>query len=229
MTGSSSSDAAGITKLVTVKYSPAGQQLWLNEYSGGSAQAIAVDNAGGVYVTGTVFVNTSDTDYLTMRYDAATGTQSWARTYDALYGDPAVGRDSPIAVAVDNAGGVYVTGTSSRARASVFSTVRYVAATGVQSWANVYGTFSGARAIAVDNAGGVHVTGTSRDNPTITLTRSFATVRYDAVTGARSWVSTYINPVASTYNYSDASAIAVDNSGGVYVTGTSRNDYATVR
>lgn len=66
VTGTSSDNAGGVSKLVTVKYSPAGQQLWLNEYSGGSAQAIAVDNAGGVYVTGTLSVSTSDTDYLTV-------------------------------------------------------------------------------------------------------------------------------------------------------------------
>jgi outer membrane protein assembly factor BamB len=221
---------ATASKMVTIKYSPTGEKLWVRTYAGSSARAIAVDNAGGVYVTGTVIATYSYTDYLTVRYDAATGTQSWARTYNAYYGDPALGNDNPIAIAVDNAGGVYVTGTSSRARASAYSTVRYDAATGAESWARIHGTFSGARAIAVDNAGRVYVTGTSRDNPTTTLQRYYDTVCYDAVTGAESWTRTY-NPIVSTstYNFSDVNAIAVDNSGGVYVTGTNRNGYATVR
>ncbi|WP_460619217.1 SBBP repeat-containing protein [Hymenobacter ruber] len=221
---------ATVSKMVTIKYSPTGEKLWVRTYAGGSARAIAVDNTGGVYITGTVIDTYSYTDYLTVRYDDATGTQSWARTFNAPYGDPTIGRDNPIAIAVDNAGGVYVTGTSSRARASVYSTVRYDAATGAESWARIHGTFSGARAIAVDNAGRVYVTGTSRDNPTTVLQRYYDTVCYDAVTGAEGWANTY-NPIVSTstYNFSDVSAIAVDNSGGVYVTGIGHGGQATVR
>ncbi|MDB5268491.1 MAG: Delta-60 repeat protein/Por secretion system C-terminal sorting [Hymenobacter sp.] len=214
-------------KMVTIKYSPTGEKLWMRTYANTSARAIAVDNAGGVYVTGEAIINS---DYLTVRYEAATGTQSWARTFNAPYGDPALGSDRPIAIAVDNAGGVYVTGTSGRYRVRVFSTVRYDAATGAESWAKMLGTFSSAQAIAVDNAGGVYVTGTSLDNPTFPTKQSYETVRYDAVTGDLSWDSTY-NPIisTSTYNNSFASAIAVDNSGGVYVTGTSHSGNATVR
>ncbi|MBK7160163.1 MAG: SBBP repeat-containing protein [Ignavibacteria bacterium] len=40
---------------------------------------------------------------------------------------------------------------------------------------------------------------------------------------SREWISTY------NYNTEDAKAIEVDNSGNVYVTGTSGTDYATVK
>ncbi|MFC6226064.1 SBBP repeat-containing protein [Hymenobacter artigasi] len=226
-TSTARDSGATALKMVTIKYSPTGEKLWMRTNANTIARAIAVDNAGGVYVTGEAVINS---DYLTVRYDAATGTQSWARTFNAPYGDPALGSDRPIAIAVDNAGGVYVTGTSGRYRVRVFSTVRYDAATGVQSWAKNLGTFSSAQAIAVDNAGGVYVTGTSLDNPTFPTKQTYETVRYDAVTGDLSWVSTY-NPIVSTstYNNSYARAIAVDNNGGVYVTGTSHGGYATVR
>ena len=219
VTGNSSDNGAGASKWVTVKYSPAGQQLWIREYSGARASAIAVDNAGGIYVTGT-----SNAGPVTVRYDAATGAQSWLSTYN--------GPANATALAVDNAGGVYITGQSSTSAGSNdYITVRYAAATGAQSWVSTYnGPDNGndyASAIAVDNAGGVYVTGTSYGTTTWT---DYATVRYAAATGAQSWASRYNGPV-SQYDY--GRAIAVDNAGGVYVTGTSYNfknsDYVTVR
>ncbi|WP_162055707.1 SBBP repeat-containing protein [Pontibacter pamirensis] len=209
----------GIEKIRTVKYAASGEELWAVQVeSNATARAIAIDEAGGVYITGFRYGNETGADFIIIRYDAATGEQNWIQQYNG----PASNFDFPIAIAADNAGGVYVTGYSySSETGADYATVRYAAATGEETWAMRYnGPTNGLddpKSIAVDNNGGVYVTGTSDGD--------YATVRYDAATGEESWVM--------RYNTSDtamdaAAAVAVDG-GGVYVTGSSNTDYATIR
>src|SRR5262245_28207861 len=70
-----------------------------------------------------------------------------------------------------------------------------------------------ATALAVDGRGTVYVTGWSQDD---LFANAYATVAYDAATGAQRWVARYNGP----FNQ-EARAIAVDGLGTVYVTGTS--------
>ncbi|PJJ60929.1 SBBP repeat-containing protein [Hymenobacter chitinivorans] len=204
-------------KVVTIKYSPAGQQLWLREYNQGAAADIAVDNTGGVYVVGTNYT-TGLRSFLTVRYDAATGAQSWVRLYHGLPGESS-GGDYATALAVDKSGGVYVTGTSIRGRTTDYATVRYEAATGVETWGG--GRTGGFRAsavdIAVDNAGSVYVTGTTNEiaGSSISIGSHPSTVCYDAATGAQRWSRGF----GASRTFSSAAALAVDNTGGVYMTG----------
>ena len=95
----------------TVKYNPAGQQLWVARYDeGGSnyAYAIAVDASGNVYVTGQV--GPGYPDYGTIKYNSA-GQQQWVARYN---GPREMDQILPVAIALDGSGNVYVTGSSSR-------------------------------------------------------------------------------------------------------------------
>ena len=228
------------TNFITVRYDAAtGEETWSRNYSEeashAEAKAIAVDNTGGVYVTGDSYPtrdpSSEDTgfDYATVRYDAATGEDTWVRRYHGGEGD-----DFAQAIAVDNTGGVYVTGDSYGKDSPDFATVRYEAATGEESWVQRYDQGPGEvpTAIAVDNQGSVYVTGTSSERGEEGLISDFATVRYDAATGKRIWSrSLFLGKGIE----SQANAIAVDNTGGVYITGDSFGsedivyDYATVR
>jgi hypothetical protein len=87
-----------------------------------------------------------------------------------------------------------------------------------------------AQAIAVDGSGNVYVTGHSEGSGTAS---DYATIKYYP-NGDTTWLRRYNGPG----NYQDgASAIAVDGSGNVYVTGYSpgseaphyHNDYATIK
>ncbi|MFO7650568.1 MAG: SBBP repeat-containing protein [bacterium] len=221
---------------VTIKIDPStGEVLWVRYYDGpahrsDSAMAIAVDNAGGVYVTGLSQAANNYDDYVTVKYNAADGSESWVARYD--YNG---GADRPAAIAVDNSGGVYVTGYSHiyGTNQCDYATIGYDAADGSPHWVARY-DYSGyddrPAAIAVDNSGGVYVTGwSSADGWTSTM--DYATVKYNATDGSQSWVVRY----NGTGNASDrATAIAVDNAGGVYVTGLTyvpyyASDYATVK
>jgi uncharacterized delta-60 repeat protein len=84
-----------------------------------------------------------------------------------------------------------------------------------------------ATSIAVDGSGNIYVTGTSRDSGT---GDDYATIKYNS-SGVQQWVRRYNGSGDST---DQATSIAVDGSGNVYVTGLSTGsgtgyDYATIK
>src|SRR5437867_2725256 len=89
-----------------------------------------------------------------------------------------------------------------------------------------------ADAIAVDGSGNVYVTGSSFGPGTCNLACvDYATIKYDS-SGTQQWADRYNGPASDS---DQASAIAVDASGNVYVTGSSIGttwpdyDYATIK
>jgi DNA-binding beta-propeller fold protein YncE len=100
-------------------YIPTGAQLWVKSYNPGNllpatnadyGNAVAVSPSGGtVFVTGTSDGATSQSDYATIAYNAATGAQLWVKRYNG----PANGNDWAGSLAVSpNGGKVFVTGGS---------------------------------------------------------------------------------------------------------------------
>jgi len=218
----------------TIRYSASdGSQTWVSRYNGPDnsydrAYAIAVDNSGGVYVTGCSIGSATSYDYATIRYSASDGSQTWVSRYNG----PDNSYDLAYAIAVDNSGGVYVTGISHGFVTSIdYATIRYSASDGSQTWVSRYNgpdnNYDYAQAIAVDGSGNAYVTGYS---PGLGTSTDYATIKYDA-NGNQQWVARYNGPS----NADDiAYAIAVDGSGNAYVTGNSPGsgtgyDYATVK
>jgi hypothetical protein len=212
-----------------------GTQLWVQHYGdlAGDAAGLAVSpTAGTVFVTGQNGVPGAS-DYGTVAYDPATGAQLWAQNFNAG------GRyNYASSVAVSPSGAtVFVTGQSALGTSPPYnfdySTVAYDAATGAQLWVSRYnGPGNGddsASSVAVSPSGStVFVTGTSQGK---TSGPDYATVAYDAATGARKWVSRYNGP---GNGYDRAASVAVSPAGStVFVTGTSKGktsgpDYATI-
>jgi hypothetical protein len=204
-------------------------QIWVVRYNGpynglDEAYAIAVDGAGNVYVTGESYGSDTTLDYATVKYDAS-GVEQWVVRYNG----PANGVDRANAIAIDNTGNIYVTGGSFDFSYD-YATVKYDSL-GVEQWVARYdGTGNGfdlATAIAIDNTGNIYVTGGSHGSGT---GENYATVKYDA-SGVEQWVARYHGPG----NPQDmACAIAIDDAGAIYVTGSSHGsgtnfDYATVK
>ncbi len=196
----------------TIKYSPTGQVIWSVGFDGsgqytGHAVAIAVDAAGNAYVTGPI-ANYGSSDFLTVKYSAGDGHVIWERRYDG----PEHNEDSPMAIDLDSAGNVFVTGYSHRLGGTELRTIKYAGGDGAQLWSVGYGapdTTLIPYALAVDGAGNPIVTGSDGD---------YRTVKYSGSDGSVLWTRSYSSPG----NTSDvARDVAVDGSGNVLVTGQS--------
>ena len=156
--------------------------------------------------------------------------QLWAKRYNG----PGGRVDTAYAVVVSPTGGqVFVTGASAGSTSRRdYATIAYDAS-GARLWTMRYdGTASGidyARSAAVSPDGTeVFVTGYSSGS---TSDWDYATVGYDASTGAELWASRYNGP-SNGYDFASAVAVSPDGST-VFVTGhslssTTYDDYATV-
>jgi hypothetical protein len=152
VTGTSPSGQVPLSsEYATIAYDAAtGDPLWAKRYSAtgsvaNSATSVAVSRTGSrVFVTGYTSNNVRSA-YATVAYNATTGNQVWAKTYDPP------GRSSAIAnsLAVSpTAGTVFVTGTSGGATLAdnEYATVAYNPVTGDRRWAKLYKNRTGASA-----------------------------------------------------------------------------------
>ncbi len=212
-----------------------GTQLWLSRFNGlGNGD----DYPGGmgtspdgsmVFVTGSGPGSTGFFGWDTVAYDANTGAQRWITQYNGV----GAGATDGLAVSPDGSK-VFVTGESfSASFDSVdYTTVAYDSLTGNQLWLTQYDGPSHQNDFPV-------AIGVSADGSTVFVTGEsgggccfdYATVAYDAASGAHRWAARYDGPL----NKNDiAAALAVSPGGAsVFVTGYSDNshdywDYATV-
>ncbi|UCG91815.1 MAG: SBBP repeat-containing protein [candidate division WOR-3 bacterium] len=96
--------------IATIKYYPDGDTAWVRRYNGpandvDAGYAIAVDAEGNVYVTGHSYDPAVSDDYVTIKYNSD-GDELWVTRYNGA-GD---GGDYARAIALDEAGNVYITG-----------------------------------------------------------------------------------------------------------------------
>ena len=205
------------------------QEIWVATYNGPAnasdfGHSIAVDSPGNVYVTG--WSIGTGWDYATIKYNNS-GTQQWV----ARYNGPGNGDDEGDFIAVDSSGNVYVAGLSTGSGTGWdYATIKYNTS-GTQQWVARYngpGNLDDvAQAMAVDLSGNAYVTGKSQSSNGDT---DYATIKYNA-SGAEQWVARYKGPGNSE---DIATAIALDGSGNVVVTGYSTGsgtgyDFATIK
>ena len=214
----------------TIKYDGNGNVIWVARYNNPNnrndlAIDVAVDNKGNVYVTGASDSTGSNSDYITIKYDA-NGNELWV----ARYNGPGNSIDAANALAVDASGNVYVTGFSFSNGSNDYTTIKYNP-TGVQQWEARYNGPGNAadiaNALALDAQGNVYVTGQSGGSGTFA---DYATIKYNTA-GVEQWVARFNGPANS---FDEANALALDASGNVYVTGQSEGtgslaDYATIK
>lgn len=208
---------------LTIKYSSHGEIQWVAGYAGpgkseDKAKAIAVDQVGNVYVTGSCndFGSTAS-DFLTIKYNSR-GEQKWIARYDG----PAHHVDQPRAMTMDDAGNVIITGRANRGPALGVDivTIKYDS-TGKEQWAVLYGKprdgTHDVQAIFVDNSQNVYLAGS--DSKTVDA-GDFVTIKYD-LRGIEQWVARYEGP-AKKIDY--AMKLQCDNAGNLYVAGTSNGN-----
>jgi uncharacterized delta-60 repeat protein len=189
--------------------------------------AMAIDAAGNVYVTGIGYDHDEALDdYMTIKYDGNSGQAIWKSLYHGSAEDQAV------ALALDRAGHVYVTGKCRNSSGDWdFLTIKYNAADGAELKTAIYngGDNDMPTALAIDASGNVFVIGGSQHSDN---NYDYLTIKYNA--GLDSvWARRYNNPGINDYDM--AKDLALDADGNIYVTGMSSRgqhggyDYATVQ
>jgi uncharacterized delta-60 repeat protein len=218
---------AGNTDLFVVKYSSSGTKQWTNQLgssSRDSANGVATDSSGNIYVTGTTYWeldgNTSagKADLFVVKYDSS-GTWQWTKQNGTDRYDEARG------VATDSSGNVYVTGyteggldgNTSVGKADLF-VVKYNSS-GTKQWTKQLGTWDSdfANGVATDSSGNVYVTGSTYrnlDGNTSAGNADLFVVKYNS-SGTKQWTKQL---GSSSRDY--ANGIVTDSSGSVYVSGT---------
>ncbi|MDF7812050.1 SBBP repeat-containing protein [Hymenobacter sp. YC55] len=218
VTGSSDNGSTSSYDYVTLKYNTNGQQLWEARYNGPAnsfdlAADLAVDKDGNAVVTGATY-SATQSDYATVKY-SPTGQVLW----EAFYNGPFNSYDLVRALSIDASGNVAVTGTSDSGTSYDYATVRYDGASGQQSWAMRYngvGTnYDEGTAISTDNVGNVIVAGYSLGSGT---NSDYVTLKYDAASGQQ-LLQLVANP--GTNDYDEPSAVVVDRTNNIIVTGRS--------
>ncbi len=194
----------------TVKYNSAGVQQWAKTYNGSGndydrANAIKLDAANNVYVTGrSVGVSPDAEDIVTIKYDNA-GTQKWL----ARYNGPTSGYDEGKALVIDALGNTYVTGYSYTTGVNNdFTTIKYDS-TGAQQWITKYnGTGNNSDqslAVGVDNIGNVFVAGVSKGSGT---NDDFETIKYCQLTADAGTDVTICNGANTTLSATAIGAVS---------------------
>ena len=204
---------------------------WTARYNGTGnisdrATAIAVDNSGNIYVTGTSEGAGTSSDIVTIKYNSS-GDSLWVKRYNG----PGNGYDYAGSISVDASGNVFVAGGVYNSGGNYdFILIKYNSS-GAQQWVSTYNGPGNSddviNAMTLERTGNIYVTGYSVG---VASHYDYATIKYNPA-GDSLWVKKY-NGTGNSDDYSGA--IAVDDSGNVYVTGASTgnltfNDYATVK
>lgn len=214
----------------TIKYSPAGVQVWVQRVSGFGKDcpaSIAIDGLGNVIVTGYTYGGNFGNDIATIKYSPS-GAVVWFKKYHGT----ASGDNEASKVTADMLGNVFVTGTSAGIDGQDLVTIKY-SLIGTQQWVNRYdrsGTSSEyGKDVKIDNSGNVYVTGYSDFGGDL---QDMVTIKYNSG-GTQQWARIYNSPS----NFADIPTdMALDQAGNIYITGYSakgsscdKRDYTTIK
>lgn len=208
-------------------------EQWAARYNGTAnnidiTSGLAVDNQGGVVVTGFGYNTGTGRDYITVKYNPD-GSTAWVKTYNG----EANGGDYSFALAIDNQNSVYVTGRSDRGGPtfSDITTIKYNS-NGVVQWIAFYNgpanLLDEASCIRVDGSGNVYVAGRSEGGSA--TNEDIVVVKYD-INGNQLWAQRYDG---TAHNIDRATSLDVDAQGNVLVCGTDLNsgtgsDYVLIK
>jgi len=216
---------------VTVKYSPAGETLWVRSWNGTGAYAedkpacLLVDASQNIYVGGYTEGWGTGRDFAVVKYSRH-GDTLWSRRYNGT----ADGDDEVVGIGTDDRGRVYVAGYSTGTGTFADYCVICYSPLGESLWAyrwdySGYGNWP--TALTVDGDGNSYVTGYGFDPAT---QYDFHTISLSP-DGIPRWQVRY-NGYADDWD--QPVAIGLDAARNVYVTGFSMSnaqgfDYVTIK
>ena len=223
--------SAGNTDLFVLKYNSSGTKQWTKQLGSSgrdSANAIAIDSSGNLYVAGITYggldwnTNSGANDLFVVKYNSS-GTKQWTEQL----GTPS--SDAANAVATDSSGNVYVAGVTygvlgdqNKGNSDLF-VVKYNSS-GTKQWTEQNGTdrWDEARGVVTDSSGNVYVVGGTKGAKLNGVNKRGMTeafvIKYNS-SGKRQWTK-----LLGTWRKDFANAVAIDSSGNIYVAGATERD-----
>ncbi len=164
VTGSSVGTGTGLD-FATLKYSPAGDLLWLVRYTGPSnsafdePKAICTDVDGNIFVAGSSIGQNTSYDFAVVKYSSE-GAEQWVRRYNGIGNNSF---DEPRSICSDNFGNVFVAGLSGSSTVSDDVVVIRYDTDGEQTWLLRYNSTSNgidaANTVTYDMFSGIMISG----------------------------------------------------------------------
>jgi hypothetical protein len=200
-----------------------GDQVWINWLDGPDHTLDAITQVaeapdGSLYAFGVTNDDwAAGADLLLVKQTPSAGTGSWTLAWDGAAGDADLSED----LVVDGRSNAIMVGTSvTLAKQRDWVLVKY-SSSRTPKWQKYWGGTGEDFALAADAdaEGNVYVCGTRATSAT---SADWKVVKFHARTGTVAWVCTYTSPDAAHAGGMPI-AMTVDDSGSVYVTGTSPN------
>jgi hypothetical protein len=207
---------------ITIKYNLHGDLKWANHFNNignddDCATHVVVDDSENVYVTGfSSRPQFTYEDITTIKYDRH-GYQKWITQYNGSLNFD----DFPCGITIDQAGYIYVSGTTSLSTFNDYFVVIKYNQHGVQKWINFYNgpsdTYGTAREMLIDSKANIFVLGSVR--PYYTGNEDLALVKFDS-SGIQRAATTY-SSYPNTRDF--AVAVGLDQLDNIYVTSYGEN------
>lgn len=221
VSGNSRNSVSGNTEMLMAKYDSTGVFQWA-KFNTGSATAadgafdVVLDGTGNIWSSGYVENSTGSRDFTVVEYNAA-GTQLYFDSYNNAFNNY---DEAATMVYYNNA--VYVAGfTTNAATSRDYFLVRYNTS-GSRVWTKTYFTTPSpsdiSTAVTTDVAGNIYIAGTT--STTASSYNDILVLKYNAA-GAFQWQ--YTHSGTAGFMNDNATGIAVDGSGNVYVSGYVEN------
>lgn len=206
--------------IVTVKLSGTdGEIIWSQSWARNTGSRdegwnVVCDTIGNIFVAGWTRMSGADTDFVVIKY-SADGNEEWVQVYDSVGGP-----DRAKVIVPDGQGGCYAGGYSFNGTNRDYIVIHYLT-DGSRDWSVRYnGPANGndlLNAIRRDQNGNIYVTGSSWGGPTARL--DYLVIKINSA-GDTVWTRRYDGTATDSIIKNDLGlALALDDSGNVYVTG----------
>ena len=229
--------ACGYTKtdgeksnFILIRFNTLLDTQWVRTYNfiGQSDKAVSLDvDASGIYVTGESDAAANDTtandDIFTIKYNAG-GNVLWSQRYDDSLG----WRDQPVKLILGQNNTVYIAGRNSNAHDDDIVVLAYDRTSGNSKagfpaiWNNIFSDDDRATDLIEDANGNIYVSGYSQSN---SFVEDYTLLKYSPSGVSPVWTASYDGQASQE---DQATALALDGSGNVIVTGKTDVDNNTL-